>query len=469
LTGDGSTGDRPQPATIFIENGKIAAIEPFDTPHQGLTVLDVGDAVVMPGLVDSHVHINDPGRSHWEGFESATRAAAAGGVTTLVDMPLNSSPVTTTAAALATKAEAAAGRCRVDYGFWGGVVPGNEDALLPLLQGGVLGFKAFLVDSGLDEFPASGEQELRAALRHGAEHGSVLLAHAEAPSVIEEAKIDSSKRRLSKRPLSKTRLYQAYQAYLESRPPRAEVEAIELLASLSRETRGAIHIVHVASEEALKAVARARAEKIPLTAETCPHYLTFSAEEAESTLFKCAPPIRQAAHREALWKGLLQSQLDLVATDHSPCPPEMKEGDLFQAWGGISSLQLLLPATWTEGRRRGASLKHLVSWLSQSPARLAGLDDRKGRIAPGYDADLVIWDPDRWWTVDGETLHHRHPLTPYQGRRLQGVVQRTILRGQTIYQARQSSEGHFPGSPEGKWQKGHWAESSGAESSGEDV
>jgi allantoinase len=418
-------------ATVRVRDGRIAAIE--DSPDPEAT--DFGDLVLMPGLVDTHVHVNQPGRTQWEGFETATRAAAAGGVTTIVDMPLNSVPATTSVAALEDKLRAAEGRCRVDVSFWGGVVPGNTADLARLWDRGVPGFKCFLVPSGVEEFGHLGEGELDEAMHVLAGLGAPLLVHAEAPDVIAAAPRHGDPRE--------------YATYLASRPDQAEVAAVELVLRFCREYRTRVHIVHVASPAVLPLLRRARADGLPVTAETCPHYLRFAAEEIPDgrTDFKCAPPIRDAAARDALWLALAEGELDLVATDHSPCPPEMKgleAGDFFAAWGGIASLQLGLAATWTGGRERGCSLEQLAGWLCAAPARLARLG-RKGSIEVGHDADLVVWDPEASFRVDGAALQHRHPITPYHDDVLSGVVRKTYVRGNLIY-----DQGEFPGDPGGR-------------------
>jgi allantoinase len=399
-----------RPASIVVEHGRIVSVKPW--APEG----DVGSLWIIPGLVDTHVHLNDPGRAHWEGFSTGTRAAAAGGITTVVDMPLNSIPATTSVAGLAAKREAAAGRCFVDYGFWGGLVDHNLDQIEPLARAGVLGFKCFLVPSGVDEFPMVTEAHLRAALPVIARTRLPLLVHAESPEWIGEPSDGE------------------YSAYLASRPDRSEVAAIHLLIDLCREFRCPIHIVHLSSAEALPDLRRARAGGLPVTVETCPHYLHFAAEDiaAGQTLLKCAPPIRSAQNREKLWEALKQGDIDLVATDHSPCPPEMKAGDFRSAWGGIASLSVALPVVWTEASRRAIELSTVVRWMSRQPARLAGLGGRKGAIAPGFDADLVLFDPDAEFEVTPQRLHYRHPISAYQGKRLRGVVKQTFLRGEPI-------------------------------------
>ncbi|HYN08991.1 MAG TPA: allantoinase AllB [Vicinamibacterales bacterium] len=431
--------DGVRPAAIHVRDGRITAIEsgPGATgvqPTGDERVIDAGDAVVSPGLVDSHVHINDPGRESWEGFEHATRAAAAGGVTTLVDMPLNSIPATTTVAGLEAKRRAAAGKCHVDVGFWGGVVPGNARDLEPLARAGVLGFKSFLCPSGVDEFEHVTENDLREAMPVVARLGVPLLAHAELPARLGQP--HGNPRR--------------YISWLDSRPPAAEHGAIDLLIGLAREFRTRVHIVHLASADALPSLVAARADGVAISVETCPHYLTFAAEEIRdgATAFKCAPPIRARDQREGLWRGLIEGVIDLVATDHSPAPPGLKrldDGDFVQAWGGIASLQIGLPAVWSGARPRGVSVERMAEWMSAAPARLAGLDRVKGRIAIGQDADFVIWNPDAEFRVDAAALHHRHPVTPYHGLRLVGRVQTTILRGQVVFDA-----GEIIGPPQGR-------------------
>lgn len=410
------------PATVFATAGTIVDVV-AGPPPEDLSILDVGDSIILPGLVDTHVHVNDPGRADWEGFETATRAAAAGGVTTIVDMPLNSLPPTVDAGSLALKLAAAEGRCVVDCGFWGGAVPDGIADLGPLLAAGALGAKAFLCPSGVAEFPPLDPRQLRRAMVVMAAHEAPLLVHAESPTRLR---------------IPATGILRRHAEYAATRPAGAEAEAIALVAGLARETGCRVHVVHVSSAPALVEVARAKFSGTALTAETCPHYLTLDADHIADgdTRFKCAPPIRGGADREALWDALGDGTLDLIASDHSPCPPAMKrlgEADFGTAWGGIASLGLGLAAVWTEARQRGFGLADLALWLAEAPARLGGLETRKGAIVPGRDADLVVWDPDDSFTVDAGSLHCRHPVTPYQGLRLQGIVRATFLRGSLVY------------------------------------
>ncbi|MFZ0980413.1 MAG: allantoinase AllB [Candidatus Acidiferrales bacterium] len=429
------TPEGERAAAVCIRGGAIVAITAFDDVPLGIPVHEAGGAVVMPGIVDTHIHINEPGRTEWEGFSTATRAAAAGGVTTLIEMPLNSIPATTTAAAFREKLAAAAGlpavagKLSVDTGFWGGVVPGNVAELKPLWDAGVFGFKCFLVPSGVDEFASVNETNLRAALPQLAALGAPLLAHAELPGPIDDAIAKLPRSALPKR----------YATWLASRPHEAEDEAIALLLRLAREFKARVHIVHLASSDSIAQLHEGKAAGLALSVETCPHYLSFAAEEIAdaATEFKCAPPIRSRENREKLWAGLGDGTIDFIATDHSPCPPTMKlpeEGDFLRAWGGIASLQLSLPAMWTQARSRGYPVSRLAEWLCAGPARLAGLSERKGAIAVGRDADLVIWNPDATFRVDAARLHHRHKVTPYAGQELTGVVETTFLRGRKIFE-----------------------------------
>jgi allantoinase len=403
---------------IAVRDGRIAAITGTDTALDAVAEVRLAaDEVLLPGLVDSHVHVNEPGRTSWEGFATATAAAAAGGVTTIVDMPLNSIPPTCDLAALAAKrTQAAAAGCAVDVAFWGGAVPGNLAELRPLHEAGVAGFKCFLLPSGVEEFPPLDSDGLLAAMREIASFGGLLIAHAEDAESVHDAPPGST-----------------YRSFLASRPDEAEQRAIGLLLEAARQTGCRTHVVHLSSAAALPLLAEARADGVPVTVETCPHYLTFTAEQIPdgATEFKCCPPIRDEANRESLWQGLRDGLIDCVVSDHSPCLPELKLGDFGTAWGGVASLQLGLPAVWTGARARDVPLRQVVGWLAERPAALAGLPG-KGRLAVGADADLVAFAPDEWFTVDPARLKHRHPVTPYAGRRLSGVVRRTWLRGRQI-------------------------------------
>jgi allantoinase len=414
-------------AAIHVRGGVIAAITAFDDLPKGSVVHEAHDFVVMPGIVDTHVHINEPGRTEWEGFSTATRAAAAGGITTLIEMPLNSIPATTTAAGFREKLAATAGKLWVDVGFWGGVVPGNGSELRPLWESGVFGFKCFLVPSGVEEFDYVTERDLRDVLPELGALKAPLLVHAELPGPIAEAE-----KKLTKADPRR------YSAWLASRPRAAENKAIELLVNLARELGAHIHIVHLSSSDALSTLQQVKSEGLLVSVETCPHYLTFDSEDVGDgrTEFKCAPPIRERDNREKLWAALGDGTIDFIATDHSPCPPAMKlleTGDFLNAWGGIAALELSLPAVWTEASSRGYAVPRLAEWLCSGPARLAGLG-QKGRIAVGYDADFVIWNPDGRFSVEPAKLHQRHKITPYAGRELLGQVETTFLRGRKIFE-----------------------------------
>jgi allantoinase len=407
--------DGERAATVHSEDGRITAVTAFEgAPASAVTLAD--DEVLLPGLVDSHVHVNEPGRTEWEGFASATRAAVAGGVTTIVDMPLNSIPATTTVEALHVKREVAKGQLSADVAFWGGAVPGNLTQLRRLHEAGVVGFKCFLLDSGVPEFPPLDDAGLRAALAELATFDGLLVAHAEDADVITAAPEPSGR---------------SYPDFLASRPAAAEESAIRRLVAATQDTGARSHVVHLADADAVPILRKARADGVRITVETCPHYLTFAAEEVPdgSTSFKCCPPIREQWHREALWAALTDGDVDLVVSDHSPCTPDRKlldVGDFGAAWGGIASLQVALPAVWGGARARGIGLDRLVRWMAEAPARLAGLPG-KGAIAVGKDADLVAFAPDESRTVG--PLEHRNPVTPYAGRDLTGVVRRTWLRG----------------------------------------
>jgi allantoinase len=428
-----------RPAAIIVESGKIRELAaPAGIPN-GAELHDFGNAAILPGLIDAHVHINDPGRAHWEGFETATRAAASGGFTFLVDMPLNSVPATTSPSTLAAKRAAAAGRCWVDWAAWGGVVADNQNEVGPLAAAGVRGFKCFLVPPGIEEFTMVTERELRAALPHVARSGLPLLVHAELPEAIEAATANLENADWS-----------SYQTYLQSRPQESELAALTLLLGLCREYKFRLHIVHLSASQALPMLRAAKSEGLPVTVETCPHYLHFYAETIpdRATQFKCAPPIRGRDNREELWDGLRDGTIDLIATDHSPCPPEMKrfaEGNFQTAWGGIPGLSLALPVIHTEALARGFSLLDIVRWMAEGPAKLAGCEGRKGRLAAGHDADLTIFDDAAEFTVTAERLHHRHSFSPYLDEKLCGEIAATYVRGHLVY-----AQSRFFGKPLGK-------------------
>jgi allantoinase len=437
-------GERPAAIPIDRSAGRIAMVtEPAAAPS-GIETLDAGGLCVLPGLVDTHVHINDPGRASWEGFITATRAAAAGGVTTLLDMPLNSVPPTTTLAGLRAKVRALEAQAFVDVGLCGGLVPSTaRGGLAELFAEGVLAFKCFLAESGVDEFSHVQENELRAGMVELARIDAPLFVHAELPAPLDEgakAALGLDVRR--------------YATYLASRPRRAEDAAIELVLRLAGETGARAHVVHLSSSDALAMFRAAREARVDLTVETCPHYLTFAAEEIPdgATEYKCAPPIREANNREKLWDALREGLVDQIVTDHSPSTVSLKcsgSGDFMKAWGGISSLQLGLAAVWTEARARGRGIRDVVEWMCAAPARLVGLQSRKGMIAAGADADVVFWDPDADFPVDAARLEHRNKLTPYHGRTLKGSVVRTILRGETVYE--RGSSFAFAARRRGQW------------------
>jgi allantoinase len=430
------TPDGILPGALLVEGERIRGISSFGEIPAGAEVYDFGDAAILPGLVDSHVHINEPGRTEWEGFATATRAAAAGGYTFVVDMPLNCSPATTTAEALEAKRAAAADQCLVDWGPWGGVVADNRQHLEGLTDAGVLGFKCFLIHSGIDDFAWVNKEQLCTALPDIAKSGLPLLVHAELAAPIEEATA-----RLANAD------WGSYATYLCSRPDEAELAAIRMMITLCREYRFRLHIVHLATWRGLELLAAARAEGLPVTVETCPHYLHLTAETIGdgATQAKCAPPIRNGDNRERLWQGLRNGVIDLIVTDHSPCPPQMKAGDFRSAWGGIASLSLALPVIWTEASTRGFSMEDIARWMSAEPARLAGVESRIGQLRAGLHADFVVFDPDAEFTVTKERLYHRHQVSPYLGETLRGVVKATYLRGEPVFE-----NGEFKGQPRGK-------------------
>ena len=422
-----------KPAAILIKGEKILDVVSIENIPENCPTEDMGNNVIMPGLVDAHVHINEPGRTDWEGFETATKAAAAGGITTIVDMPLNCIPVTTTVDALNQKIIATKDQLWIDCGFYGGLIPDNIQDLESLADAGVLGFKAFLSPSGIDEFPNISEKHLREALHILAKKGIPVLVHAE----LENGATSSEENK-------------TYKYFQESRPKSWENNAIKLLIQLCREFNVHIHIVHLSSADILPEIAQTRKDGFPLTVETCPHYLHFSSERISDgdTRFKCAPPIWNGENRENLWAGLEEGIINFITSDHSPCTPELKNleaGNFEKAWGGISSLQFALPVIWTECKQRGYSLEQLINWMSKQPAKFVGVDDLKGQISPGFDADLVCWNPDKKYIIKKEAIHHKNKLTPYEGESLYGVVNATFLRGQKVYE-----NGQFLGNPKGK-------------------
>ena len=407
---------------VGVRGGSVVAVVPLGTGLRGEQVVELtADEALIPGLVDSHVHVNEPGRTEWEGFASATRAAAAGGVTTIIDMPLNSIPPTVSVEALEVKQQAAAAQAFVDVGFWGGAVPGNTGDLRALHEAGVFGFKCFLLHSGVDEFPQLEPEEMEKDLAELASFDSLLIVHAEDSQVIADAPEPTGPE---------------YAGFLASRPRSAENKAIAQVIDAARRTRGRAHILHLSSADALPLISAAKREGIRLTVETCPHYLTLLAEEIPdgATAFKCCPPIREASNRELLWQGLQDGVIDFIVSDHSPSTLDLKDlehGDFGVAWGGVSSLQLGLSLIWTEARRRGIPLETVLEWMSRRPAELAGLG-RKGRLEVGADADFSVFAPEDSFVVDAARLHHKNPITPYAGKELTGVVRRTFLRGTEV-------------------------------------
>ena len=411
-----------RPAILVVVDGKIHQVTTEKESKFSGEIIDVGDLVVMPGICDTHVHMNEPGRTEWEGIKTATQAAAAGGITTLVDMPLNSIPPTTHVEALKLKRSSAGKTAYVDYGFWGGVIPGNLSDLEPLISHGVLGFKAFMIDSGVSEFPMASQEVIRESLKILAKHQVPLLVHAEFESPV---KVNDPSVR-------------SYRHYLESRPSCWEVEAIQQIIRLAQETGARVHIVHLSAAEAIKEIQEAKKKGLPVSAETCPHYLTLKAEEISEgeTHFKCAPPIRNEKNQNLLWDGLKNGVIDFIVSDHSPCTPQLKNlesGNFDTAWGGIAGLQFSLPVIWTEMKSRGFSLGHLSLWMSQLTTEFLMIEGKTGRIEEGCDADLVVWDPNETFTLKESQILHRHKVTPYLGKKLSGVVKMTFVRGQKVY------------------------------------
>jgi allantoinase len=409
-------------ATVLVEDGLIVKIEPGAVSPEDFTYSDVGNKVLMAGVIDPHVHINEPGRTHWEGFDTATKAAISGGVTSLVEMPLNASPVTCTAEAFEKKLAAAENKLHTNVGFWGGVIPGNTDELEPLIEMGVLGFKAFLTHSGIDEFPNANEADLRKAMPIIAKHGLPLLVHCELADDLQPATQDP----------------RSYWQYMQTRPKEWEDKAIAMMIRLCEEFNCRVHIVHLSSANSIEQIKNAKAKGLPLTVETAQHYLYFNAEEIPdgNTAFKCAPPIREKANNELLWQALKDGIIDFVATDHSPAPPETKQvdtGDFTTAWGGIASIQFALPALWTAAKKHNCSLENMAEWLSARPATLAGLQSKRGSIEVGKLADLLVWDAEKSFTLTEEMILHRHKLTPYLHQTLTGQVEQVYLAGEKVF------------------------------------
>ena len=418
------TPEGERAATILVENGRISALLAHNAEVAGATLIDVGRHAILPGVIDPHVHINEPGRTEWEGFDTATRAALAGGLTSLVDMPLNSAPVTTSVANFQLKFAATKGQLHTNVGFWGGVVPGNAAEIEPLIAAGVLGFKAFLTHSGIDDFPNATEEDLRLVMPILARYRLPLLVHCELSEDNDEWKKND---------------HRSYSNYLASRPKKWEDDAIALMIRLCEEFKCPVHIVHLSSADSIAAIAAAKVKGLPLTVETGQHYLYFNAEDIADgqTQFKCAPPIREKANNDQLWAALQAGIIDFVATDHSPAPPDLKQlesGDFTTAWGGIASLQFALPVLWTAARQRGATLTDITKWLSANPAKLAGQSQRKGQIAPGFDADLIVFDAEKTFVVQESMVQHKHKVSPYICQELWGVVEQTFLRGELVYQ-----------------------------------
>lgn len=410
-------------SAVLVKDGIIDAVWDFVPDDYKGPVTDIGNKLLMAGITDPHVHINEPGRTEWEGFETATKAAVAGGITMLVDMPLNASPVTTSVEAFQKKLDAANGKLFTNVGFWGGLVPGNADEIEGLIQKGVLGFKAFLTHSGIDEFPNVTETDLRKAMPVIARYGLPLLVHCELSDPLHISNNDN---------------VQSYDNYLSSRPEKWEDDAIAMMIRLCREFNCRIHVVHLSSAGSIAQIAAAKKEGLPLTVETGQHYLYFNAEDIKDgqTAVKCAPPIREKENNDQLWEALQSGIIDFVATDHSPAPPDLKQmetGDFMQAWGGISSVQFALPVLWTAAKERGCLPQQMAKWLSENPARLVGMQDRKGRIAEGFDADFVVWDDEKTFTVDASGIYHKHKITPYLGETLSGVVEQTYIAGVKVF------------------------------------
>ncbi len=417
------TPDGIKEAYIFIEDGKIIEVTDKYSGDFSMSIEDFGDKVIMPGLVDTHVHINEPGRTDWEGFLTATKSAAAGGITTLIDMPLNSSPVTANRASFEEKLVSTKDKLYVNVGFYGGLIHGNSDKMKELIENGVTGIKAFMINSGIDEFPFAREEDLREAMEIISKYEIPLLVHAELESPLL---------------LSKDHDPCSFKSFLINRPTKWETNAIKLLIELSREYSCHVHIVHVSSGESISLIEKAKKEGLKITAETCPHYLFFSSDDIpdNDTRFKCTPPIRDKKNQDKLWEGIENGVLDMIVSDHSPCDPQLKQMhscNFDEAWGGISGLQFSLPAVWTEAKKRGISLERISELMSFNPAKLAGLDKCKGKIQEGFDADLTIFSPQKTFTVAENIIQHKHKITPYSGFELTGVVEAALIDGEKVY------------------------------------
>lgn len=431
------TGSGFQDATLLIKDGIILEIVAGKINPSDFPIEDVGDFVIMPGIIDSHVHVNEPGRTEWEGFETITKAAIAGGITTLVDMPLNASPVTTSAKALQEKIRSTEGKLYCNCGFWGGIVPDNLDKLEELIQAGVLGIKTFLTHSGIDDFPNVTVSDLKTGMQIIAKYNVPLLAHAELDEMHPGISV------FEKNPTN-------YQAYLDSRPKIWEDKAVELMIGLCEEYNCKVHIVHLSSASSIEQIKIAKDKGLPLTVETCPQYLYFCAEEIPdgNTLFKCAPPIRERENNEKLWEAIKDGTIDFIVTDHSPATPELKKvesGNLKEAWGGIASIQFSLPIIWTAAKKRGLNVNEIATLMSSAIAQFIGYGNTKGQIKKGYDADIVVWDPEQKFTVKKEDIQYRHKISPYIGEELFGVVKQTYVGGKKVYE-----NGNFISLPQGK-------------------
>jgi allantoinase len=425
-----------QEAVVLVDDGMIKEVVRRVPLSNHIEVIELDNKLLIPGIIDPHVHINDPGRTEWEGFDTATKAAIAGGLTTLVDMPLNSSPVTTNTAAFDEKITASKGKLHTNVGVWGGVIPGNADEIEPLIKKGVLGFKAFLTHSGIDDFPNAREEDLRKAMPIIAKYNLPLLVHCE---------LTDSQKRETRNVFQQDTGNRSYTHYLNSRPKKWEDDAIALMIRLCEEFNCRTHIVHLSSADSLAQIAAAKTKSLPagrqglpLTVETGQHYLYFTAEEIKDgqTQFKCAPPIREKENNDQLWQALKNGLIDFVATDHSPATPSLKEiesGDFMKAWGGIASVQFALPVLWTAAKKRNCTFSDVVKWLCENPAKLAGVENRKGKIATGFDADLVVVDEEKTFVVDESCCYHKHKVSPYMGETLYGVVEQTYLAGEKVY------------------------------------